>query len=139
MRFYVCTGKFRTSKIITRILCVSLLWLSFYACFLLFSLTWSLELSRKRKKTVKSFFSDVIQAKKFKACPLSVGQNTALERSKIILVEFRFITKKVLAIAITLSTRVLLYPFSTFAFIRYRVNKHLTACLCKTKSSKPQN
>ena len=27
------TGKFRTSKIITRVLCVSLLRLSFYACF----------------------------------------------------------------------------------------------------------
>ena len=46
--------------------------LSFYACFLLFSLTWSLELSRKRKKTVKSFFSDVVRPKH--------SQNTALER-----------------------------------------------------------
>ena len=48
---------------------------------LLFPLTWSLELSRKRKKTVKSFFYKMsLEQKKFKACPLSVGQNTALER-----------------------------------------------------------
>ena len=65
MRFYVC---------------------SFYACFLLSSLTWSLELSRKRKfiQDRQDFLLRCRSSKKnskyVRLVPISVSQNTALER-----------------------------------------------------------